>query len=715
MRTSDAREPDILWRPHADARSSTNLGRYLTWLAEDRGLAFDGYDDLWRWSTTDLEASWSAMAEHLGVRWHARPSAALGHRSLPGAVWFPGGTLSYAEHALAAVDERADEVAVVGASQTRPKVEWTWADLAEQVRRLAAGLRRLGVGPGDRVAAYLPNLPETVAALLATASLGAIWVSCAPEFGIRSVVDRLSQVEPTVLLVVDGYRYGPKVVDRRAEVAAIRAALPALRASVWLGYLDPSGRPADGSVPWEDLAAETSEPLEPVAVPFDHPLYVLFSSGTTGLPKPIVHGTGGITLEHQKALVLHHDLSPGDRFTWFTTTGWMMWNYLASGLLAGATVVLFDGDPGSPDLGVLWRLAADNGCNLLGVSAPFLMACRKTGLRPRHEVDLSALTQVGSTGAPLPAEGFRWVHDEVGPDVLLSSISGGTDVCTAFLGMNPLTPVWEGEISRPLLGCAAAAARSDGSPAPVGEQGELVIIEPMPSMPVAFWGDHDGSRLRAAYFEDLPSQPALEAGRSQPALEAGRSQPALEAGRSQPALEAGRSQPAQEAGHGVWRHGDWVTFTERGSCIVSGRSDATLNRAGVRIGTAELYAVVEGLPEVADSLVVHLERQDQLLLFVVPAAGHSLDEPLRHRIRTALRSELSPRHVPDRIEEAPAVPRTLSGKKLEVPVKRILQGTPPDVAAARGALADPSSLDHFVALAALPPGQPPAGAPPSRH
>jgi len=576
---------------------------------------------------------------------------------MPGAVWFPGGTLSYAEHALAAAAGRPEEVAIVGRSQSRAPVEWTWAELAEQVRRLRAGLHRLGVSRGDRVAAYLPNLPETVAAFLATVSLGAIWTSCAPEFGTRSVVDRLGQVDPTVLLVVDGYRYGAKVVDRRSEVAAIRAALPGLRATVWLGYLDPGGPPADGAIGWNELAAETDEPLKHSAVPFDHPLYVLFSSGTTGLPKPIVHGTGGITLEHVKALSLHHDLGPGDRFSWFTTTGWMMWDYLVSGLLVGATIVLFDGDPAWPDLGTLWRLAIETGCTLLGVSAPFLMACRKAGLRPRHLGDLSALTQVGSTGAPLPADGFRWVYDELGSSVLLSSISGGTDVCTAFVGMTPLTPVWAGEISRPLLGCAASAVRPDGSPAPVGEQGELVITEPMPSMPVGFWGDEDGSRLHAAYFEQ-----------------------------------------GSEVGVSVWRHGDWVTFTERGSCVVSGRSDATLNRGGVRLGTADFYAVVESLPEVADSLVVHLEARDELHLFVVPIAGIQLDEALCQRIRTALRTELSPRHAPDRIEAVPAIPRTLSGKKLEVPVKRILQGTPPDEAAARGALADPTSLDAFIAL-----------------
>ena len=659
---SRVREPEVLWRPRADARTTTNLGRYLTWLEEKRGLAFAGYDDLWRWSTTELDASWGALAEHLEVRWHTRPASALAERRLPGAVWFPGGTLSYADHALAAAAARPDEVAVLAVSQTRQPVEWTWAELAEQVQRLAAGLRRLGVGPGDRVAAYLPNLPETVAAFLATASLGATWTSCAPEFGARSVVDRLAQIAPAVLFVVDGYRYGAKVVDRRPEVAAIRAALPGLRATVWLAYLDPDSPPADGATAWADLAAETSEPLAPLAVPFDQPLYLLFSSGTTGPPKAIVHGTGGITLEHLKALALHHDLSPGDRFTWFSTTGWMMWNYLVSGLLVGATIVLFDGDPAFPDLGALWRMAAETGCNLFGVSAPFLLACRKAGLSPRHQGDLTALTQVGSTGSPLPSEGFRWVHDELGPDVLLSSISGGTDVCTAFVGMNPLTPVWEGEISRPLLGCAVAAAGPDGSLVPVGEQGELVITEPMPSMPLGLWGDDDGSRLRAAYFERFASQPDLEAGSR------------------------------------LWCHGDWVTFTERGSCVISGRSDGTLNRGGVRLGTAELYALVEDLPEVDDSLVVHLEADDQLLLFVVPAAGHTLDDALRQRILTTLATQLSPRHRPDRIEAVPAIPRTLSGKKMEVPVKRILQGIPASEVVSPSALSDPSALEPFVVL-----------------
>jgi len=646
----------VLWQPPPGGRRSTRLGAFLDAAEQVVGHELGGFDDLLAWSTGDLGSFWALVADHHDVHWHARPAVALAHGDrLPGAEWFPEGTLSYAEHALVRAQRAPGETAIVGRSQTREPVELTWAELADAVRRCRAGLARLGVGRGDRVAAYMPNLPETVVAFLATASLGAIWTSCAPEFGTRSVVDRLSQIDPTVLIAVDGYRYGSKDVDRRSEVADIRAALPGLMATVWLPYLNPS-RPHPDAVAWDDLLAPTDETLVFEAVPFAHPLYLLFSSGTTGLPKPIVHGHGGILLEHLKALALHHDLGPGRRFTWFTTTGWMMWNYLVSGLCVGTTIVLFDGDPASPDLGTLWRLVGETRCDLFGASAPFLLACRKAELHPAEMADLSSLSQVGSTGAPLPAEGFTWVHDELGPDVLLASISGGTDVCTAFVGMNPLTPVWEGEISRPLLGVAAAAFDPTGRSV-VGEQGELVITAPMPSMPVGFWGDDDGSRFRAAYFEDFP---------------------------------------------GVWRHGDWITFTERGSCTITGRSDATLNRGGVRLGTADFYTVVEAFPEIADSLVVHLEADDRLLLFVALAPGAVLDDGLRRRIGSALRSQLSPRHVPDHVEAVPVIPRTLSGKKLEVPVKRILQGVAPDQAAARGALADQTSLDPFTAFAMEP-------------
>ncbi len=641
----------VLWRPPDDVGERSRIGRYMRWLEAERGLPFDDYDTLWRWSVSDLDGFWRSIWDHFQLDSSTQVTTVLDHDSMPGARWFPGVELNYAAHALRS---EPDGPALIALSQSRPRVELSMAELRDQVARCRAGLARLGVGRGDRVAAYLPNIPEAVVALLATASLGAIWSSCAPEFGTRSVVDRLRQIAPVVLLAVDGYRYGAKSVDRAAEVAAIRAELPSLRATVTVPYLaDAAATPRpDDAVTWADLLAD-SEDLAFEDVPFDHPLYVLYSSGTTGLPKPIVHGHGGILVEHHKVLALHNDLGPGDRFFWFSTTGWMMWNYLVSGLLVGATPVLFDGDPGHPDLAALWRMAGEEGVTFFGTSAPFLLACRKAGVEPSAIADLSALRGVGSTGAPLPAEGFDWVYEEVGDDVLLSSISGGTDVCTAFVGGCPLVPVRSGEISCRYLG-ARVEAFDDAGRSVVGEQGELVITAPMPSMPVRLWGDDDGSRYRAAYFERHP---------------------------------------------GVWTHGDWITLLPDGACRITGRSDATLNRGGVRMGTAELYAVVESLPEVADSLVVHLEDPDggpgRLLLFVTLAAGASLDDELRGRLVRALRTELSPRHVPDEIHEVPGVPRTLSGKKLEVPVKRILAGADPDSAASRGSLANPEVLDAY--------------------
>ena len=642
---------EILWSPPAEVREHSRIGRFLDWLGAERGLEFADYAALWAWSVDDLDGFWSAFTEWAGVRWHDQPRLALGRRAMPGAEWFPGGTLNYAEHALAAAADRPDDVAIVARSQTRDEVQFTWAELADAVARCRAGLLRLGVHRGDRVAAYLPNIPETVVAFLATASIGAVWSSCAPEFGVRSVVDRFAQIEPVVLLAVDGYRYGEKLIDRRAEVAEIEAALPTLRHTVRIPYAG-----TDPRDDWSALLAEPG-PLEFLPVPFTHPLYVLFSSGTTGLPKAIVHGHGGITVEHQKTLALHHDLGPGQRFFWFTTTGWMMWNYLMSGLLVGATLVLFDGDPGWPDLGALWRLAAETGVQVFGVSAPFVMACRKAGVVPPAE---HSIRSVGSTGAPLPPDGFRWIHDVVGDHVQPISVSGGTDVCAAFVGAVKLLPVRAGEITCRLLGCAVEAFDADGRPCPPGEQGELVVTEPMPSMPVAFWGDPDGTKLRNAYFSDYP---------------------------------------------GVWRHGDWITFTDDGACVISGRSDATLNRGGVRLGTSDFYAVVESFPEITDSLVVHLEgdadtpggddSMGRLALFVSLAPGVELDDALIAQIRAQLRTQLSPRHLPDTIEAVPSVPRTLSGKKLEVPVKRILTGSRADDVASRSSLADPGALAWF--------------------
>ncbi|MFN8027904.1 MAG: acetoacetate--CoA ligase [Acidimicrobiia bacterium] len=638
---------EILWSPPPDVRANSRIGQFLDWLEVERGLTFDDYEPLWQWSVDDLDGFWSAFTEWAGIRWHQRPRTALGRRAMPGAEWFPGATLNYAEHALAAAAKRPDDLAIVARSQTRDEVQLTWAELAGQVARCRAGLVRLGVQRGDRVAAYLPNIPETVVAFLAVASLGAIWSSCAPEFGVRSVVDRFAQIEPVVLLAVDGYRYGTKLIDRRDEVAEVEAALPTLRHTVHVPYAG-----LDARDDWQQLLAAPGD-LAFDAVPFTHPLYVLYSSGTTGLPKAIVHGHGGITIEHQKTLALHHDLWPGQRFFWFTTTGWMMWNYLMSGLLVGATLVLFDGDPGSPDLGALWELAADTGVQVFGVSAPFVMACRKAGVvPPAHHV----IRSVGSTGAPLPPDGFRWIHDAVGAHVQPVSVSGGTDVCAAFVGAVKLLPVRAGEITCRLLGCEVEAFDDDGRPCPTGVQGELVVTEPMPSMPVGFWGDPDGTKLHNAYFSDYP---------------------------------------------GVWRHGDWITFTDDGACVISGRSDATLNRGGVRLGTSDFYAVVESFAEITDALVVHLEGDDpedplgQLVLFVSLAPGAQLDDDLVGRIRARLRTDLSPRHVPDAIEAVPAVPHTLSGKKLEVPVKRILTGSRADDVASRSSLADPGALTWF--------------------
>ena len=646
--------PEVLWTPPAEVRERSRIGAYLRWLATERGHDHPDYAALWRWSVDDLAGFWRSVWDYFEVGTDAGAGPALASAQMPGARWFPGATLNYAEQVLRAPGLGADSPVVLGYSQTRPPVSLTVAELREQVRRVRAGLRRFGVGPGDRVAAYAPNIPETMVLLLASASLGAVFSSCAPEFGVRSVVERWQQIAPKVLFAVDGYRYGEKLVDRREQVAEIRAALPSLEHTVLLSYVE--GSSADG---WAGLCAPTDEPLSFAQVAFDHPLYVLYSSGTTGGPKPIVHGHGGILLEHLKMLALHHDLGPGDRFFWFSTTGWMMWNYLVSGPAVGAAVVLFDGDPAHPDLGALWRLAQESELTYFGTAAPYLLACRKAGIVPRDIADLSRVRGVGSTGAPLPPEGFRWVYDAVGRDVLLASVAGGTDMCTAFVGGVPLLPVYAGEISCRCLGAKVQAYTADGTSV-IGEPGELVITAPMPSMPVGFWGDADGSRMREAYFDVYP---------------------------------------------GVWRHGDWITITERGTCVITGRSDATLNRGGVRLGTSEFYSVVDALDGVVDSLVVHLEDPEggpgELLLFVVLTPGRSLDSDMRATIARALRSNLSPRHVPDEIHAVAAVPRTLSGKRLEVPVKRILTGTPAEVAATAGALANPQSLDAFVALAGL--------------
>jgi len=651
--------PEKLWEPSAELVESSRLREFMRWLATERDLSLDTYDELWRWSVEDLEGFWSSIWEFFEVRADGSYEHALGERSMPGAEWFPGTHLNYAEHVFAGKDDEA-EVAILHASELRELGEVSWGELRADVAAVAAGLRALGVERGDRVVAYMPNVPETIVAFLAAASIGAIWSSCSPDFGPASVVDRFAQIEPKVLFAVDGYRYGGKDFDRRDTVAALQEAMPSLERTVVLPYLDsdPDLSPLRDATSWEELRAsgEGAE-LAFERVPFDHPLWVLYSSGTTGLPKAIVQSQGGILLEHLKKLNLHVDAHPGDRLFWFTTTGWMMWNFLVSGLLTRAAIVLYDGNPGHPDMGVLWDLAARAGVTMFGTSASYIAACMKAGVEPGAGRDLERLKAVGSTGSPLPPEGFDWIYEHLGADTWLFSTSGGTDLCTAFVGGCALLPVYRGELQARALGAAVEAWDDDGNPV-VDEVGELVVTEPMPSMPVFFWGDDAGqSRYRTSYFEHFP---------------------------------------------GVWRHGDWLEITSRGTAVIYGRSDSTINRSGIRMGTSEIYRAVLSLDEIVDALVVDIPRpgtEGWMPLFIVLREGATLNDGLRKEIARRVREQCSPRHVPDEVFEIAEVPRTLSGKALEVPVKRILMGTPPEKAASRDSLANPTALDWFVEFA----------------
>jgi acetoacetyl-CoA synthetase len=628
-------EGTLLWEPPARLRERSHMARFMA----DRGVS--DYHELWRWSVEDLEGFWATIWERFDVG--SDYERVLADASMPGAVWFPGARLNYAERLFRGKPD--DRVAIVHASELRSIGAWTWGELREQTARIRAGLRARGVGPGDRVAAYLPNVPETIAAFLATASLGAVWSSAAPEFGPRSVCDRFGQIEPKLLLAIDGYRYGGRDFDRRAAVDAIAQEIGA--PVVRLGYLDGSG--------WEDGFLGDGE-LEFEDVAFDHALWVLYSSGTTGLPKAIVQGQGGIVLEHLKKMYLHVDAHEGDRVFWFTTTGWMMWNFLVSVLLTDAAIVLYDGNPGTPDLNRLWDLAEESRMTCFGTSASYIASCMKAGVEPAAGRDLSSLRAVGSTGSPLSPEGFEWVYEHVGRDTWLFSTSGGTDVCTAFVGGCPVLPVYLGELQARSLGADLHAFDEHGRPV-IEEVGELVLVQPMPSMPLRFWGDEDGSRLREAYFDTYP---------------------------------------------GVWRHGDWIRITERGTAVIYGRSDSTINRGGVRMGTSEIYRAVLAVPEVVDALVVDVPREGQeswMPLFVVLGDGAELSDELAGEIRRRVREDCSPRHVPSEIRAIAEVPRTLSGKVLEVPVKRILMGEEPERAASRDSLANPAALDYFVALA----------------
>jgi acetoacetyl-CoA synthetase len=647
-----------LWQPTEERLERSNLTRYARWLADERGVTSEGYEELWRWSVHNLEDFWGSIWDFFEVQAAEPYERVLGLREMPGAEWFGGARLSYVEHIFAGKEDSGP--ALHHASELRELHTMTWGELRSLTQLVAGGLKALGVGPGDRVVAYVPNIAEAVAAFLATASIGAVWSSCSPDFGARSVVDRFAQIEPKVLIAVDGYRYNGGDFDRMDTVAGLQREIPSLQATVVLPYLDPSPDPArlNDALRWEELLTRgEGAPLDLEPLPFDHPLWVLYSSGTTGLPKAIVHSQGGILLEHLKKMHLHLDAQPGGRVFWFTTTGWMMWNFLVGVLLTDAEIVLYDGSPGHPDLGVLWDLAERSGTTTFGTSAAFISSCMKEGVKPREGRDLSRLTTVGSTGSPLSPEGFRWVYDHVGADTWLFSTSGGTDVCTAFVGGVPTLPVYTGELQGRSLGCAVEAFDEEGQPV-VGEVGELVIAQPMPSMPIYLWDDADGERMRESYFDMYP---------------------------------------------GVWRHGDWIEVNRRGGAIIHGRSDSTINRGGVRMGTSEIYRAVLDLDEITDALVVDVPREGQeswMPLFVVLREGAELDDDLTRAIAKRVRKWCSPRHVPDEVLAVAEVPRTLSGKVLEVPVKKILSGLAPEQAATRDSLANPGALDWFVDLAA---------------
>ena len=649
---------EVLREPGTADIERARITGYRRWLASDRGVTLAGgtgpaaYRELQEWSVAEPGAFWGSLWDYFGVLGERGDGPVLAGGPMPDVSWFPGATLNYAQNALRVAATDPARIAVIARDEAGNQSALTYGELAAEVARVRAALRALGVAKGDRVAAYLPNVPAAIIGLLATASLGAIWSSCSPDFGPASVIDRFAQITPKVLFAVDRYRYGGRVFDRGPAVADITAALPSLAAVIVVGGRGAATGPAPRTLAFESLPGDAGAELEFEAVSYGHPLWVLYSSGTTGLPKAIMHSHGGIVLEHLKALCLQQDLGAGDVFFWYTTTGWMMWNYLAGGLLAGVTVVAYDGSAAYPETGALWRMAAETGVTYFGTGAPYLLACAKAGLAPGREHDLSRVRGIGSTGSPLPPEGFRWVYRQVGSDLLLGSFSGGTDVCTGFVGPSPLLPVRAGVIGGSCLGASVAAFDADGKPV-MGEVGELVLTAPMPSMPVGFWNDPARERYRASYFTPWP---------------------------------------------GVWRHGDWITMLPDGGCVIFGRSDATLNRGGVRMGTSEFYRVVEQLPEVADSLVVdtgQLGTDGRLILYLVLAGDKTLDDDLTGRIKAALRAALSPRHVPDEIHQVPGIPRTLSGKKLEVPVRKILLGTPVTDAADPDALANPEVLAWF--------------------
>lgn len=647
-------EETFLWEPQEDDVRCSNLASYMEWLKSDKGLSFEDYNSLWEWSVTEIEDFWQSIWEYLEIKTSKSYTKVLSERTMPGANWFIGSELNYAEHVFRNMS--SERPALMFQSEFQPLTEISWDSLYQKVSSLAASLRNMGVQNGDRVVSCMPNIPQTIIAFLACASIGAVWSSCSPDFGIRSVIDRFKQIKPKIIFAVDGYQYGGKTFDNHGKIVDLQNSLPSLKHTILVPYLKPDGDSAglNATFLWDDLMNESAE-LKFEQVPFAHPLWVLYSSGTTGLPKALVHCHGGILIEIMKFLKLHLNVKPHDRFFWFSTTGWVMWNILQGSLLTGATALLYDGSPGFPDINVLWEFAEKANITIFGTSAAFITACMNEQLEPARTHNLSQLRVIGSTGSPLSPEGYKWVYEKVKKNILLGSVSGGTDPCTGFLGCCPLLPVKAGEIQCRCLGVNAQAFDEEGNSL-IAEVGELVITEPMPSMPLYLWNDLEYERYVESYFTMYP---------------------------------------------GVWRHGDWVSIYKDGSCVILGRSDSTLNRQGVRMGSSEIYAVVESMDEILDSIVVGLETPDSgyyMPLFVVPREGLTLDDTLKNRINQKIRNALSPRHVPDEIHGILEVPQTLNGKKLEVPVKKILMGIPVEKAVNLDSMLNPESINYFVEL-----------------
>lgn len=654
---SQIEEGTLLWEPDEKRKQNANICKYMKWLKQHRHLYFPNYHALWQWSTTELEAFWSSLWEYFDIQAKQPYQTVLTTHEMPGAKWFPEATINYTEHIFRNRDD--DKPAIIHASETRETAAITWKELYRETAALQQTLKQLGVQKGDRVAAYAANTYETVVAFLATASLGAIWSSASPEFGTQSVIDRFKQIEPKVMLTVDGYRYGGKDFDRTTVVENIQAELPSLEATIAVSYLQdsPDFSKLTNVIRWEDACWTNEElTLDYEHVPFNEPLWVLFSSGTTGKPKPIVQSQGGILLEHLKALTFHVDLHEHDRFFWFTTTGWMMWNFLVGGLLTGSTIILYDGNPGYPDKNMLWKFAEQTKMTVFGTSASFITGCMKDGIVPKERFNLQHLQNISSTGSPLPPEGFQWCYENVKKDLWIASSSGGTDVCTAFILGAPILPVYAGELQCRGLGAKIESFNDEGKPE-IESVGELVLTEPFPSMPIYFWGDEDGSRLRESYFDMFP---------------------------------------------GIWRHGDYLKVTDRRTCVIYGRSDATINRGGIRIGTSEIYRAVDQVHEVADSLIVDIPKRDSdsfTPLFVIMQDGYKLSDEIRQKIRQHIKTQCSPRHAPTGIYVVADLPQTLNGKKLEVPVKKILMGKSAEEVVNKGSLANPQALDFFIDFA----------------